>query len=194
MNSSKISIASVVTAIGASLCCSLPILASILGISLFSSIASFFSEYRIYFLIATGLLLILAYIALYRRSKAECDCEMQSERNSILKRKASLVSVTVLVIVVSFLPEILLAFQNKEKRPEDYSKIAVVTITGMTCQSCATHIESSLNKVKGVSGSSVNFKSSIAKVYTKAEVSLDSLKEAVVASGYDVKGIKWQQN
>ncbi|MCW2924761.1 MAG: copper-translocating P-type ATPase [Thermoleophilia bacterium] len=57
-------------------------------------------------------------------------------------------------------------------------------ITGMTCASCATHVERSLNKLDGVSAT-VNYATERATVdYDASRADTDALLEAVAAAGY----------
>jgi P-type Cu+ transporter len=59
-----------------------------------------------------------------------------------------------------------------------------LTITGMTCASCATRIEGTLNKLDGVSAS-VNFATERATIdYDSESIAVDQLVAAVAATGY----------
>lgn len=57
-----------------------------------------------------------------------------------------------------------------------------LSVTGMTCGSCARTIERALSKVPGVRHASVDFRKKLAVV--EGEASTDALIEAVRAVGY----------
>jgi len=61
-------------------------------------------------------------------------------------------------------------------------------VEGMTCEACATHIQSELMKVPGVRNASVSYAKSQVKVTTDASSppSRESLIEAVNRAGYKV--------
>src|SRR4051812_48067305 len=60
-------------------------------------------------------------------------------------------------------------------------------VSGMTCASCATTVEKTLKKQKGVVNASVNFANSSALVeYKTDEARLDSIKQAVESTGYGI--------
>lgn len=61
-------------------------------------------------------------------------------------------------------------------------------IEGMTCSSCANRVEKALLGVRGVSGASVNLATEVAYVSAiSEEVSIETLKQAVIDAGYDAK-------
>ena len=65
---------------------------------------------------------------------------------------------------------------------------AVLPIEGMTCASCVNRIERFVRKVEGVSNVNVNLATERASIsYDAAAVSLDDLKGAVRAAGYEVR-------
>lgn len=60
-----------------------------------------------------------------------------------------------------------------------------LTIEGMTCDSCATHVESALKSVPGVEDASVpGWDSGCASVKTAADVDISALETAVKEAGY----------
>jgi len=62
-----------------------------------------------------------------------------------------------------------------------------IKVSGMTCASCATTIEKSLNKIDGVSSAQVNLASEIASVeFDSSIVKLADLEKAVNDAGYGV--------
>lgn len=60
-------------------------------------------------------------------------------------------------------------------------------VTGMSCASCALHVERALNACPGVSQARVNFATSTANVdFNSAECSPEQLQKAVEVAGYDL--------
>lgn len=57
-------------------------------------------------------------------------------------------------------------------------------ISGMTCGSCATHVESALANVPGVQSATVSYADGIASVIADNDVGIDALAAAVTRSGY----------
>jgi len=66
-------------------------------------------------------------------------------------------------------------------------KKKVLSVTGMTCSSCARTIEKSVSKVEGVSNASVNFATEKLIVeFDESKASIEKIKEAVEKAGYGV--------
>ncbi len=59
-----------------------------------------------------------------------------------------------------------------------------ITIDGMTCTSCATHVKDVLEKLPGVSNASVSYPESKAQVLADAGASRDQMLAAIAALGY----------
>ena len=63
---------------------------------------------------------------------------------------------------------------------------AILSLTGMTCASCAARIEKALSRRPGVSKAVVNFATAEAHVqFDSGRVSSEDLVEAVVSEGYE---------
>ena len=70
---------------------------------------------------------------------------------------------------------------------EKHKKKTELKISGMTCASCATTIEKSLSKLKGVSKAQVNLGTETATVeYDQNKVKINTLNKAVTDVGYSV--------
>ncbi|WPP48601.1 heavy metal translocating P-type ATPase [Catalinimonas niigatensis] len=59
-------------------------------------------------------------------------------------------------------------------------------VTGMSCAACAVSVESTLKTTKGVKDAGVNFATQSAWVEAEAEVSAETLQQAVRSVGYDL--------
>jgi len=79
---------------------------------------------------------------------------------------------------------------QKLKMPEVVSQTGIridLPITGMSCASCAAHIQESLSALAGVNSASVNFAAEKATVYyDKAVVSVDDFIKTIKEQGYGV--------
>ncbi|MBR3894285.1 MAG: heavy metal translocating P-type ATPase [Clostridia bacterium] len=84
-------------------------------------------------------------------------------------------------------------FEKTEERKEESdmlfakTKTYVLSIEGMMCQHCVSHVKTALEAVKGVKSVSVSLEENNATV--TASASPDALKAAVTAAGYVVKEI-----
>jgi Cu+-exporting ATPase len=65
-------------------------------------------------------------------------------------------------------------------------------ITGMTCASCAAHVEKALNQIDGVDAS-VNYATERATVYSLDELDESQLIQAVIQTGYSAEPFQAQQ-
>jgi len=92
---------------------------------------------------------------------------------------------------VEFQPDVLDLKKLVEAVQETGYEIPTQTLTlsigGMTCASCANHVEQALKKVEGVIDANVNLATEKARVeFISGEVTLKDLEEAVASAGYQV--------
>ena len=78
-------------------------------------------------------------------------------------------------------------------RPDEQLRQIDLTITGMTCASCANRIERKLNKVDGVSAT-VNYATEKARVLVPGSVGPDDLLAAVEAAGYGARVVQRERS
>lgn len=82
--------------------------------------------------------------------------------------------------------------KTKNKRPKkenvNMSKTVsyTVTVEGMMCPRCAAHVKEALVSLCGVECAEVNLEKKRVTVTADASVTLDAIKEAIVAAGYEV--------
>lgn len=65
-----------------------------------------------------------------------------------------------------------------------------LTIDGMHCASCASNVERSLKKTKGVTNASVSIMLKKANVEAEDSISEEELKKAVAKAGYKVSKVE----
>lgn len=79
---------------------------------------------------------------------------------------------------------------NDQVSPEQHE--VQLHITGMTCASCAAHVEKALNQIDGVDAS-VNYATERATVYSLNELDESQLIQAVIQTGYSAEPLQAQQ-
>lgn len=190
-----------VAAIVSSLCCILPVLSVALGIGAFG-FASLFETFRPYFLIVAFLALGFAFYKTYfRREKCgegeACSTKPIGRINQLFLWVATVGIVTFALFpfytgfLVSALgsnaPETsnqaIVASEN-----EAQNKTIIIEVEGMTCEGCASHIDETLKKLKGVISAKASYKDKNVKVvYNPNQITLEKIKKAINEIGYVAK-------
>ena len=68
-------------------------------------------------------------------------------------------------------------------------KTVKLSISGMTCNHCAMHVENALKELTGVKSAKVDLKGKSAEVaYDESAVDTKKMSEAVAEAGYKVEG------
>ncbi len=161
---------SIIAAIAASLCCLGPLVAVALGIGAFGAAAAF-ESIRPYLLGVTALLLAVAFYLTYRKREVKCEDGSCQVRGASRASKIMLWLATIAVIAFAAFPyysgPLLRASTQKNASPansETAGNISnpgeaavVVKVSGMTCDSCALHIQNALTKVPGVKSADVSY-------------------------------------
>lgn len=189
MSKKYFSVAAVVSAIFASICCLGPIILAAIGLSgiaMFSSLA----KYRLIFVVLTFGIIIYAFYSVYAKKKHICEdgtCLMKSGSPG---EKVILWIITVIVIGLLLFPEI----KSRLSVSSVSGNIGITKgnkisfqIGGMTCESCAQIIESVLSKIKGINSADVSFNDKEAVIYFDEKVvSVERIKNAIKKIGYQV--------
>jgi len=112
---------SILTAIGASLCCITPVLALISGVSGIASTFSWLEPLRPYLIGITILVLVFVwYQKLKPKKEIDCDCETE-EKTKFIQSKAFLFLVTIFAILMLAFP-----YYGKIFYPKNEKEIIVV--------------------------------------------------------------------
>ena len=186
-------IAGVIAAVAASLCCITPVLAFLGGASGLASSFSWIEPYRPYLI---GLTITVFAFAWYQKlkpqQKVDCDCEADNKK-SFWQSKVFLALVTVIAGLLIAFPYYAKIFYPKPKEIKvivvDKNNIqqAVFKIKGMTCESCAEHVNNEILKVNGVIEFQTSYKMASSTVkYDKNKTSVDSIATAINSTGYNV--------
>jgi mercuric ion transport protein len=186
-------VAGVFAALAASLCCVIPVLAFIGGVSGLATSFSWTEPYRPYFIGATILIFGFAwYQKLKQRKQLDCHCETL-EKSSFWQTKKYLGIITVLSALFIAFPYYAKIFYSVPRQivivPRQKMEIHTVEIkiSGMDCEGCTRHIDGELSKVQGVFEIKTSFKNATAIVrYDRNKVSVDSIENTVKNIGYKV--------
>jgi len=187
---------SIITAIGASLCCITPVLALISGASGIASTFSWLEPLRPYLIGITVLVLSFAwYQKLKARKEIDCDCETD-EKPKFIQSKTFLGFVTGFAILMLAFPYYGNMFYPKTEKEiivvnkENIQKVNI-EIIGMTCNSCEEHISYSINELDGILSVNSSYENGSSKVeFDKSKTSLEQIEKAINSTGYTVAKVK----
>lgn len=203
-NSGWVMVGAVTAAVGASLCCTLPIAVSLIGIGLFTGASAFFEGLRPYFLAAAGIFLAVGYYFAFRRRPAEiCACEPGTvgsappppASDSRTPFRVALIVATVAVLFFSAVPNLLTARHSSTAvQTVNTQKVAVMRVEGMTCRGCVTAVEKALQNVPGVMYAQVSLQAKEARVGVdmSANVTEAMFTAAVDKAGYRAFSFRWE--
>jgi mercuric ion transport protein len=182
----------IIAATVASLCCITPILALIAGTTGFASTFSWIEPFRPYLIAFTILVLLLAWYQKFKSQKQEIDCDCEEERAKLINSKKFLLFVTLFAGLMLAFPYYSQIFYPNTSKVVVYVKESNISeveynIKGMTCSGCEAHIESEVNKLKGI----ILVKASHEKgntfvKYDKTKVANNEIKDAVKKTGYKI--------
>lgn len=79
---------------------------------------------------------------------------------------------------------------SQEERKENESMVKVLSVEGMMCGKCQAHVQKALEGVAGVTAVEVSLENKTACVTMENEIADETLTEAVVEAGYEVKGCR----
>ena len=193
-------VGAVVAAFAASACCLLPAVLAFVGLS-GVGLAAAIEPYRPLLLVVTGGLLLVGFYLVYVRPARvettatdagtdDCGCEAPKTRRA---GQVALWVATAAVVLFAAYPYISAA-NAKTQAHGDAADVAepqrvTLTITGMTCEGCATTLTETLAAVPGVARARVSFDDSSAEVsYDAARVTSADLVKAVNGlAGYEAK-------
>ncbi len=190
---SKSWIAGIIAAVTASLCCITPVLAFLGGASGLASSFSWIEPYRPYLI---GLTITVFAFAWYQKLKPkkqiDCDCETDNKK-SFWQSKVFLALVTVIAVLIIAFPYYAKIFYPKPQETKiivvDKNNIrqAVFKIKGMTCGSCAEHVNNEISKVNGVIEFQTSYEGASSTVkFDNSKTSVDSIASTINGTGYKV--------
>ena len=184
MSNHTFSAGSISTAILASLCCLGPAAAALIGASTLGVFTAF-EKYRPYLMGLTALLLGFAFYFAYRKREVKCEDGSCKIAGASKWNKIGVWGAT-------FIAALALAYPYLAAKPSIANNTAfapkaevLLNIEGMTCTSCASHIQTALAAVKGVHRARVEYETGKGVVeYDSALVLPSTLIERVEDAGY----------
>lgn len=178
----------------ASLCCIVPAVALIAGISGFGASLSWLSPLRPY-LIAMAIL-SLGY-AWYRKFDSEEACQCAEDgKTKFLQSKSFLGAITIIVALMAAFPWYSGIFYRGAQRPpiaylKENLNTAEFKISGMTCNGCAKRVKSDVEGLSGVVAADVSFENQNAIVtFDRLRVETLQIRKTIESAGYSVAGVK----
>ncbi len=184
------------SAITASLCCITPLLALVVGTSGMAATFSWIEPFRPYFIgIAVFTLGFAWYQKLKLKKQADCDCETEEKKN-FLQTNTFLGIVTLFAVTMISLPHYAHIFYPKANKEivtvkEANIQKAEFKIEGMTCNSCAEHVQHDINKLSGIILATTSYESKNAIVeFDNSKTTLSVIQKVIDETGYKVVGAK----
>ena len=193
----------VFAAIASSLCCVLPLVAVVFGLGAFGA-ASAFETLRPYLLVPAFAALAFSFYRIYFRREdcAEgdaCATKPVSKLNQLFLWAGVLVILT--FALAPYYTGYLAAAVGNPQQPStnqampvgsetesQTNKTVVIEVEGMTCESCAAHINETLKKLKGVVSAEANYpKKNVTVVFNPKQITLEQIKKAIDEIGYKAK-------
>jgi mercuric ion transport protein len=188
-------------AVVSSLCCILPVLAIALGIGAFG-FASVFETLRPYLLVVAFMALGFAFYKTYFRRETCAEDEVCATKPIGRINQLFLWVATIGIIAFALFPfytgYLVSAFgsdaseiSNQSSAASEnigQSETAIIEVEGMTCEGCASHIDETLKKLKGVISAKASYKDKNVKVvYNPNQITLEKIKKAINEIGYVAK-------
>jgi copper chaperone CopZ len=198
MKEKSLTLASILAAFGASLCCIGPVVAAALGLGAFGA-AGLFENLRPYLLGVTALLLGSA-ILLRIRSQRKTACAggecVPTSANGYMSTTLLLTSIAAVALLAA-VPQLSTAYVGGRVDPDSTAlaaqdgvgkSVATFKIEGMTCAACASGLKATLGREKGVLTAEVNYEKATAKIsFDPAKTSAEKLIAAIGQLGYVAK-------
>lgn len=185
---------SILLAITSSLCCIMPILTIIGGISGFASSLSWVDPLRPYLIMSTIIVLMIAFYQAYKPKKVDdCGCAVEKKKSFLGSKKFLWIITIVSALLMSF-PYYSHVFFSKPVNNNvvvDKNNIEKTTlhIEGMNCKACENHIINTLLKQNGVMEATSSYEEGLAQVkFDKTKTSPYQLAKATEEeTGYKIK-------
>lgn len=192
-------IASTVLAISSSLCCITPVLALISGVSGVAATFSWLEPVRPVLIGITIFVLAFAWFQKLKPQKKEeinCECEAE-EKSSFWQSRKFLGVVTILAITLMSFPGFSHIFYHEnQSNPSigtgnNKNRQIEFKISGMTCTTCAEHVNYEVGKLRGIIKSNASFEKGSALIeFDESKVGVSDIETAINSTGYLVTGKK----
>ena len=199
--------AGILSAIAASVCCIVPVIAVIAGTSGIASMFSWLDPARPFFIGITVLALGFAWHQKFKPAKAEAvDCDCVSEKPTFFQSRTFLFTVTIVSALLLAFPYYASIFYPEDKPqtttisnslPPDKTPAAVIArgtvhtaeckIPGMDCEACTVSIQHELLKHPGVIAANVSYEKKTATIrFDSSKTSMLSIVKTINSTGFTV--------
>ncbi len=199
MNTAKTSIkmtgAGILSALLASSCCIIPVLALVAGSTSMASSFSWVEPIRPYLIILSLTVLAFSWYQKLNSVKEPEDCCAVIEKPKFIQTKTFLAIITVFALAMMSFPLYSNIFFNQDKSAStnmDHSKLRTLefNISGMTCTGCEEHIEHAVSKLPGIALVNATYENSNTIVkYDSLQTSLQQIQDAIGTTGYIITEI-----
>ena len=186
---------SIITALTASICCVMPVLAIFAGTAGLASTFSWLAPFRPYLIVFTVFTLAFTWYQKFKpKTKAEIDCECDDEEPKFINSKVLLSFITLFAGAMLAFPSYShIFYSSPDSRKEivyvekSNVKVYKVTIEGMTCTGCENHVESEVNKLDGILSVKASYEEGNTTVkYDSTKVTEELIIKAINNTGYKV--------
>lgn len=168
-------------AIAASACCLVPAALAMVGAS-GAGFAAKFAPYRIYFLIATAIALVVGFWFAYRPQKDACGCDAPRSRKTA---RVGLWISAVLTVAVAAYPMLGAGNAAAGSITAEAKATLDFNIIDMDCKECTTTIAEAIQNVPGVVSTTVDFEFGNAVVrYDGRAGMVEAVEKAVEEAGF----------
>jgi mercuric ion transport protein len=186
-NTTLLLFSSLLTALSASLCCILPLLALILGASGVASASSWLEQLRPYSVVLTGFILGFAWYRKLRHQGHHCA---SSRPSSFLQSKMFLGITTAFSLIMLGFPyyaPLLYASASPKDSVvvEENIEEVVLAVQGMHCAGCVASLKHAIHQLPGIVTVAISLeKGTIQVQFDKTQTTPKELHKAVQAAGY----------
>ena len=183
-------------AVAASSCCIPPVIAALAGVGGIAGSLSWMEPLRPYLIVLAVVAIGYAWYKYYQGQKMDACCAIDAKPKWYQSR-GFLVGVSIFAAVSIAFPYYSSIFfpshEQKEVVVVNAADVQTVTfdVKGMTCNGCAAHVETDVNKLPGIiSADAAHEKASARVAFDQTKVNLTQIEEAINATGYEVVGRK----
>jgi mercuric ion transport protein len=188
--STQVLSASVLSAILASWCCILPLIALLVGGSTSALNAKWIEPFRPYMIGTCFLALSFSWIQHFISKNTTQDCCQTNSKPGFLKTKTFLVLMTLFALSSLTFPlysNILFEKSNTQLSQYQGNQKIELQISGMTCTGCENHIEHAIGELPGVIEVNASYENGITNVsYDSLLVGLPQFEEAIKSIDYQI--------
>lgn len=188
----------ILTGVASSLCCIVPLLALIAGTGTLVGAFAWLEPFR-WFLVAISLLALgfAWYFQIRSERRDDCGCERKSP-TSFFQSRTFLGAVTVFVFLSLAFPSYAKAFYPSSEKEvvlvqEKDVETVVFSVRGMTCAGCEAHVQTEIDRLKGIVSRRVSYEEGNTIVeFDNTLTNVEEVKAAMERTGYIVTKIEKQ--